>query len=178
MFKAKDVLVASRPTAQSAVLVITDGRLSFKFQTDVAVKKLRESARLMFVHVQHLTARELREGSSIDVRACILMWASYLQDENIVKIACSPRRSMSRCSPCRTRLTSYFVEWIPNNVKVSVCGIPPKGLKMAVAFAGNSTTIQEMFKTLAGRDPLSMVLGIAGGVMTKLIERNVTIPTK
>merc|ERR1712100_872054 len=31
---------------------------------------------------------------------------------------------------------SYFVEWIPNNIKASVCDIPPKGLKMAVAFAG------------------------------------------
>eukprot|EP00439_Symbiodinium_sp_Y106_P080605 s1294_g19.t1 len=37
-------------------------------------------------------------------------------------------------------------EWIPNNIKASVCDIPPKGLKMAVAFAGNSTAIQEMFK--------------------------------
>merc|ERR1719163_62376 len=42
--------------------------------------------------------------------------------------------------------SSYFVEWIPNNIKASVCDIPPKGLKMAVAFAGNSTAIQEMFK--------------------------------
>eukprot|EP00435_Cladocopium_sp_Y103_P024932 s2726_g6.t1 len=27
--------------------------------------------------------------------------------------------------------SSYFVEWIPNNIKASVCDIPPKGLKMA-----------------------------------------------
>ena len=38
---------------------------------------------------------------------------------------------------------------IPNNIKASVCDIPPKGLKMAVAFAGNSTAIQEMFKRVA-----------------------------
>merc|ERR1711862_690993 len=44
---------------------------------------------------------------------------------------------------------SYFVEWIPNNIKASVCDIPPKGLKMAVAFLGNSTAIQEMFKRVA-----------------------------
>merc|ERR1712060_933365 len=42
--------------------------------------------------------------------------------------------------------SSYFVEWIPNNIKSSVCDIPPKGLKMAVTFLGNSTAIQEMFK--------------------------------
>jgi tubulin beta len=30
--------------------------------------------------------------------------------------------------------SSYFVEWIPNNVKASICDIPPKGLKMATTF--------------------------------------------
>merc|ERR1712098_958408 len=45
--------------------------------------------------------------------------------------------------------SSYFVEWIPNNIKSSVCDIPPKGLKMAVAFLGNSAAIQEMFKRVA-----------------------------
>merc|ERR1719262_965551 len=45
--------------------------------------------------------------------------------------------------------SSYFVEWIPNNMKCSVCDIPPKGLKMAVAFLGNTTAIQEMFKRVA-----------------------------
>ena len=29
----------------------------------------------------------------------------------------------------RTRTASYFVEWIPNNVKTSICDIPPKDLK-------------------------------------------------
>jgi tubulin beta len=42
--------------------------------------------------------------------------------------------------------SSYFVEWIPNNIKSAVCDIPPKGLKMAVTFLGNSTAVQEMFK--------------------------------
>jgi len=42
--------------------------------------------------------------------------------------------------------SSYFVEWIPNNIKSSVCDISPKGLAMAVTFLGNSTSIMEMFK--------------------------------
>uniref|UniRef100_A0A804M516 Tubulin/FtsZ 2-layer sandwich domain-containing protein n=1 Tax=Zea mays TaxID=4577 RepID=A0A804M516_MAIZE len=37
--------------------------------------------------------------------------------------------------------SSYFVEWIPNNVKSSVCDIPPKGLRMSGTFVGNSTSI-------------------------------------
>merc|ERR1719184_635573 len=45
--------------------------------------------------------------------------------------------------------SSYFVEWIPNNIKSSVCDIPPKGLKMATTFIGNTTAIQDMFKRVA-----------------------------
>ncbi|CAK8569095.1 unnamed protein product [Lathyrus sativus] len=45
--------------------------------------------------------------------------------------------------------SSYFVEWIPNNVKSSVCDIPPKNLKMSSTFIGNSTSIQEMFRRVS-----------------------------
>jgi len=45
--------------------------------------------------------------------------------------------------------SAYFVEWIPNNIKSSVCDIPPKGLKMSATFIGNTTAIQEMFKRVA-----------------------------
>ena len=61
--------------------------------------------------------------------------------------------------------SSYFVEWIPNNVMTSVCDIPPRGLKMASTFVGklsrkccfqckpfytgNSTAIQEIFKRIS-----------------------------
>ena len=44
--------------------------------------------------------------------------------------------------------SSYFVEWIPNNIKSSICDIPPKGLKMSATFIGNSTSIQEVFKRI------------------------------
>ncbi|XP_022891837.1 tubulin beta-1 chain [Olea europaea var. sylvestris] len=45
--------------------------------------------------------------------------------------------------------SSYFVEWIPNNVKSTCCDIPPVGLKMASTFIGNSTSIQEMFRRVS-----------------------------
>jgi len=45
--------------------------------------------------------------------------------------------------------SSYFVEWIPNNIKSSVCDIAPKGLKLSTTFIGNSTSIQEMFKRVS-----------------------------
>ncbi|KAK4166421.1 hypothetical protein QBC43DRAFT_232896 [Cladorrhinum sp. PSN259] len=44
--------------------------------------------------------------------------------------------------------SSYFVEWIPNNVQTALCSIPPRGLKMSATFVGNSTAIQELFKRI------------------------------
>jgi tubulin beta len=55
----------------------------------------------------------------------------------------------------KNKNSSYFVEWIPNNVKSSICDIPPKGLKMSATFIGNTTAIQEMFKRV-GEDFSSM----------------------
>ncbi|KAD6796667.1 hypothetical protein E3N88_07563 [Mikania micrantha] len=43
----------------------------------------------------------------------------------------------------------YYLMWIPNNVKSSVCDIPPTGMKMSSTFVGNSTSIQEMFKRVS-----------------------------
>ncbi|KAM3878158.1 tubulin beta-1 chain [Diretmus argenteus] len=42
--------------------------------------------------------------------------------------------------------SNYFVDWIPHNVKVAVCDIPPPGLKMSSTFIGNNTAIQEIFR--------------------------------
>uniref|UniRef100_A0A8C6C6S5 Tubulin/FtsZ 2-layer sandwich domain-containing protein n=1 Tax=Monodon monoceros TaxID=40151 RepID=A0A8C6C6S5_MONMO len=63
-------------------------------------------------------------------------------DAKNMMAACDPRHG-------RTRNSSYFVEWIPNNVKTAVCDIPPHGLKMTVTFTGNSTAIQEPFKCIS-----------------------------
>lgn len=49
----------------------------------------------------------------------------------------------------QSKNSSYFVEWIPNNVKVAVCDIPPRGMKMSGTFIGNTTAIQEIFKRIS-----------------------------
>ncbi|KAJ7332099.1 hypothetical protein JRQ81_014279 [Phrynocephalus forsythii] len=51
----------------------------------------------------------------------------------------------------QTKNSSQFVEWIPNNVKVAVCDIPPRGLKMAATFIGNNTAIQEIFRRISAQ---------------------------
>jgi len=49
----------------------------------------------------------------------------------------------------QSKHSGSFVEWIPNNIKSSVCDIPPIGHKMAATFIGNSTSIQDMFKRVS-----------------------------
>lgn len=45
--------------------------------------------------------------------------------------------------------SSYFVDWIPNNIKSSVTNMAPIGMKMSATFIGNSTSIQELFKRIS-----------------------------
>jgi tubulin beta len=42
--------------------------------------------------------------------------------------------------------TSYFVEWIPHNIMTAMCDVPPRGLKMAATFIGNTTSVRELFQ--------------------------------
>jgi len=49
----------------------------------------------------------------------------------------------------QTKNASYFVEWIPNNIKSSICNVPPKGMNLSATFIGNSTSIQDLFKRIS-----------------------------
>jgi tubulin beta len=46
----------------------------------------------------------------------------------------------------QNRNSSYFVDWIPNNIQTALCSIPPRGQKISSTFVGNSTAIQELFR--------------------------------
>ena len=45
--------------------------------------------------------------------------------------------------------SSYFIEWIPNNIQTSICDIPQKGIKTSATMIGNTTAIQYIFKRVA-----------------------------
>jgi len=49
----------------------------------------------------------------------------------------------------QSRNQNSFVDWIPNNIKSSVCDIPPPGYKTAVTFVANSTAIQDVFRRVS-----------------------------
>ena len=44
--------------------------------------------------------------------------------------------------------SSYFVEWIPHNAKVSSCNVPPKGYKLTATFIANNTAMQDVFRRI------------------------------
>eukprot|EP00019_Armaparvus_languidus_P003049 CAMPEP_0168589180 /NCGR_PEP_ID=MMETSP0420-20121227/5874_1 /TAXON_ID=498008 /ORGANISM="Pessonella sp." /LENGTH=470 /DNA_ID=CAMNT_0008624709 /DNA_START=46 /DNA_END=1458 /DNA_ORIENTATION=- len=46
----------------------------------------------------------------------------------------------------QSKNSKYFVEWIPNNMKSSICNVPPRNMTMSATFVGNNTCIQELFK--------------------------------
>merc|ERR1712057_104363 len=50
--------------------------------------------------------------------------------------------------------SSNFVEWIPNNIKSSVCNVPARGAysqDISATFIGNTTAIQSVFRRIADR---------------------------
>ncbi|XP_076239479.1 tubulin beta-1 chain [Calliopsis andreniformis] len=49
----------------------------------------------------------------------------------------------------QNRNSTYFVEWIPNNIQIAICDIPPRGLRMSATMISNTTAIQDLFKRLS-----------------------------
>merc|ERR1711902_291747 len=76
-------------------------------------------------------------------------------DAKNMMCASDPRhgRYLTCAAMFRGRMSSKEVDEqmlnVPNNMKSSICDIPPKGLKMATTFIGNTTAIQDMFKRVA-----------------------------
>ncbi len=72
----------------------------------------------------------------------------YLTVATIFRGRLSTKEVEQQMHMVQMKNSSYFVEWIPSNVKTAVCDIPPVGLTMSGTFVGNSTSIQELFKRI------------------------------
>ncbi|GBP20102.1 Tubulin beta-3 chain [Eumeta japonica] len=73
----------------------------------------------------------------------------YLTVATIFRGHMSMKEVDEQISSIQTKYAGHFVEWIPNNLNVAVCDVPPPGLKMSATFIGNSTAIQEIFKRIS-----------------------------
>merc|ERR1711971_1031897 len=81
--------------------------------------------------------------------ACDPRHGRYLTVAAVFRGRMSMKEVDEQMMAVQNKNSSYFVEWIPNNIKTAVCDIPPRGLKMAATFVGNSTAIQELFKRIS-----------------------------
>jgi len=54
-------------------------------------------------------------------------------------------------SKIQNKNSDNFVEWIPNNIKSSICDVASVGEEMSATFIGNSTAIQDVFKRVGSQ---------------------------
>lgn len=113
-----------------------------------------ELTQQMFDAKNMMAASDPRHGRYLTVRYSCVSQHSWANSQ-CFKVAAVFRGKVSmkeveeQMQNVQNKNSAYFVEWIPNNVLTAQCDIPPRGLKMAVTFLGNSTAIQELFKRVS-----------------------------
>ncbi|KAA8491961.1 Tubulin beta-1 chain [Porphyridium purpureum] len=95
-------------------------------------------------NVHELTQQMFDSGNMM--AACDPRHGRYLTAAAYFRGKVSTKEVEDQMLNMQNKNSSYFVDWIPNNIKTSVCDIAPEGQKCSAAFIGNSTAIQEIFK--------------------------------
>nr|CAH0103019.1 unnamed protein product [Daphnia galeata] len=129
-----------------AVNMVPFPRLHF-FMPGFAPLTARGSQQYRALSVPELT-QQMFDAKNM-MAACDPRHGRYLTVAAIFRGRMSMKEVDEQMLNVQNKNSSYFVEWIPNNVKTAVCDIPPRGLKMAATFIGNSTAIQEIFKRIS-----------------------------
>ena len=83
--------------------------------------------------------------------ACDPRQGRYLTVAGIFRGRMSMKDVDDQMFAVQNKNSSFFVEWIPSNVKTAVCDIPNRGLKMSVTFLGNNTSIQQIMMRIANQ---------------------------
>ncbi|KAF8071599.1 beta-tubulin 2 tubb2 [Lyophyllum atratum] len=81
--------------------------------------------------------------------ACNPSHGRYLTAATIFRGKISSREAEVSVRDLQTKNSAHFVEWIPDNVSVSLVSVPPVGQKQSATALTNSTAIQEVFKRTA-----------------------------
>uniref|UniRef100_A0A8C4QAN6 Tubulin beta chain n=1 Tax=Eptatretus burgeri TaxID=7764 RepID=A0A8C4QAN6_EPTBU len=129
-----------------AVNMVPFPRLHF-FMAGFAPLTARGSQQYRALTVPEL-AQQMFDARNM-MAACDPRHGRYLTAAAIFRGRVSMKEVDEQMLNIQNKNSSYFVDWIPNNVKTAVCNIPPRGLKMSGTFIGNSTAIQELFKRIS-----------------------------
>lgn len=122
-----------------AVNMVPFPRLHF-FMPGFAPLTSRHSEQFRAITIPELT-QQMFDSKNMMV-ACDPRHGRYLTVAAIFRGRLSMKEVEEQMLHVHNKKGSYFVEWIPHNVKTAVCDIPPRGLKMSSTFIGNTTCIQ------------------------------------
>ncbi|THV05655.1 tubulin nucleotide-binding domain-like protein [Dendrothele bispora CBS 962.96] len=78
--------------------------------------------------------------------ACDPRFGRYLTAATIFRGSVASREAEYAVLDLQKRNSAHFAEWIPDNVSVSLCSVPPVGQKQAATALANSTAVQELFQ--------------------------------
>ncbi|KOB72331.1 Tubulin beta-2C chain [Operophtera brumata] len=121
------------------VAAIFRGRMSMR-QVDESMRAVQDknSSVLLYTCLYNMMcACDPRRGRYLTVAAIFRGRMSMRQvDESMRAVQDKNSRWTRACAPCRTRTRA-------------ACDVPPRGLKMAATFVGNTTAIQEIFKRVS-----------------------------
>ncbi|KAJ3490845.1 hypothetical protein NLI96_g1125 [Meripilus lineatus] len=78
--------------------------------------------------------------------ACDPRYGRYLTAATIFRGKVSANEAEQTISDLQRKNSHQFVEWIPDNVSVTLCKVPPVGQTQSATCLANSTAVQELFK--------------------------------
>ncbi|VDB86688.1 unnamed protein product [Peniophora sp. CBMAI 1063] len=73
-------------------------------------------------------------------------YGRYLTAATIFRGKVSSREAEFAVYELQRKNSAMFVEWIPDNVSVTLCSVPPVGKAQAATCLSNNTAVQEVFK--------------------------------
>jgi len=129
-----------------AVNMVPFPRLHF-FMPGFAPLVARDAQQYRAVTVPELT-QQMFDAKNM-MTACDPRHGRYLTVAAIFRGRMSMKEVDEQMLAVQNKNSANFVEWIPNNVKVAVCDVAPRGLPMSATFIGNSTAIQEIFRRIS-----------------------------
>ncbi|KAN0138797.1 beta-tubulin 2 [Lactarius tabidus] len=77
--------------------------------------------------------------------ACDPRFGRYLTAATIFRGKISSREAEYTVQQLQQKNSHLFVDWIPDNVSVTLCSVPPVGQKQSATCLANTTAIQELF---------------------------------
>lgn len=116
-----------------AVNLVPFPRLHFSM-TGIAPLTSRGSQTYRSLTVSELT-QQMFDAKNM-MTACDPREGQYLTAAAIFRGRVSMKEVDEQMLNVQNKNSSYFIEWIPSNTMVTVCDIPPRGLKMSATFIG------------------------------------------